>query len=161
MKLRDGPKVLFQRVVLTFLLGIGCFIVGVAYFIYSQDRITLILSLLLLAFSVIKGISVYRLVTAQKYEVVEGTCVAISSKPFTKQISVKIIDNTGNELALRLGKQTKIKIGFRYRFFFSKTERMSLGSDYLDSALSTQNFLGSEELGEYKSPSTENKKNEK
>ena len=50
--------------------------------------------------------------------------------------------------ALLLGKHSKIQIGFRYRFYFKKTQRLTLGSEYFDSALSSDCFLGFEELGE-------------
>ena len=45
-------------------------------------------------------------------------------------------------------RHSKIQIGFRYRFYFKKTQRLTLGSEYFDSALSSDCFLGFEELGE-------------
>ena len=49
---------------------------------------------------------------------------------------------------LLFGKRSKIQIGFRYRFYFKKTQRLTLGSEYFDAALSSDCFLGFEELGE-------------
>jgi hypothetical protein len=63
---------------------------------------------------------------------------------------IKIKDNDGNETTLLLNKQSKIKIGERYRFYFKKTTRVTLGSDYLDTALSSDCFLGYEAVVEQK-----------
>ena len=79
---------------------------------------------------------------------VEGTCVGIVPKPLRKYRKIRIMDDDGNESALLLGKHSKIQIGFRYRFYFKKTQRLTLGSEYFDSALSSDCFLGFEELGE-------------
>ena len=62
------------------------------------------------------------------------------------------MDDEGNESALLLGKHSKIQIRFRYRFYFKKTQRLTLGSEYFDSDLSSDCFLGYEELGELGNP---------
>ena len=54
-----------------------------------------------------------------------------------------------------LGKQSKVKIGYRYRFYFKETQHISLGSEYLNSAMSSDHFLGYEELGEFTAEATE------
>jgi len=59
------------------------------------------------------------------------------------------MDDTGIESTLKLGKQTKIKLGFRYRFFFSRNGRIPLGNEYFETVLSSDCFLGLEELGEF------------
>lgn len=79
---------------------------------------------------------------------VEGTCVGIVPKPLRKYGKIRIIDDDGNESALLPGKHLKIQIGFRYRFYFKKTQRLTLGSENFDSALSSDCFLGFEALGE-------------
>lgn len=68
---------------------------------------------------------------------------------------IKIMDDKGNESSMLLGKQSKVKIGYRYRFYFKETQHISLGSEYLDSAMSSDSFLGYEELGEYAADTTE------
>ena len=85
----------------------------------------------------------------------EGTCVAITPKPLRKYRKIKIIDTDGNESSLLLGKHSKVKIGFCYRFYFTKTQHVSLGSEYFDAALSSDCFLGYEELGEFNAETTE------
>ena len=42
--LKDCPRVLFQKILFTALIGAGCFVVGLALYIFSKDRITLALS---------------------------------------------------------------------------------------------------------------------
>jgi hypothetical protein len=153
--LKNCPKALAHKILLTALIGAGCLIVGSAHYIFSRDRITLALSAFVFVFSIVRTIGLYSTVTKQKYEIIEGTCTGVSSKAFRKQITVKIMDDAGIETSLRLGKQTKIRIGFRYRFYFKKGEHLPLGSAYFDTALSTDHFLGFEELGEMQGRSSE------
>ena len=148
-EIKNWPKVLLQKVLLTALIGIGCLIVGAAYFIFSRDTITLALSGFVFVFSIIRSVGLYNTVAKQKYEVVEGACIGVSSKPFSKQFTIKVMDDAGLETSLRLGKQSKVKIGFRYRFYFKQGERLSVGSQYFDTAFSSDHFLGFEELGEF------------
>lgn len=145
---RDLPKVLAQKVIFTGVIGIGCLLIGGAYFLFAGDRTTLLLSAAILAFSAYRVLSLYRVVRGGKYEVVEGTCVAVRHKALRKHFTVKVMDDTGHETTLRLGKQAKVKIGSRYRFYFTHAEKVSLGSEYLDTALSQGAFLGFESLGD-------------
>ena len=80
----------------------------------------------------------------REYEVVEGTCVGIVPKMLGRYRKIKIMDDEANESTLLLDKQSKIKIGDRYRFYFKKTTRVTLGNEYFDSALSSDCFLGYE-----------------
>ena len=148
-KLKNCPKALLQKVLLTALIGIGCLAVGAAYYFFSGDTTTLVLSGFVFAFSMMRAAGLYITVTKQKYETIEGTCVGVSSKPFRKQYTIRVMDDAGIESSLRLSKQTKIKIGFRYRFYFKQGERLSFGNQYFDIALSSDHFLGFEELGEF------------
>jgi len=65
------------------------------------------------------------------------------------------VDGDGNESTMLLGKQLKVKIGYRYRFYFKKTQHISLGNEYLNSAIFSDHFLGYEELGEFSGEATE------
>ena len=147
--MNNFPKVLLQKILFTVLIGVGCFVVGIVYYIFTHDRVMLSLSSILLLFSLFRGYGIFNIVTKQKYDVVVGTCVSVSYKQFRKYFTVKIMDDTGVESTLKLGKQAKVKIGMRYRFFFSRNERMPLGNEYFDTALSSGAFLGFEELGEF------------
>ena len=149
--LKNCPKALFQKLMFTALIGAGCLIVGLAYYIFSRDNITLALSFLVLTFSMIRSAGLYHIISEKRYDIIDGICVGIKPKPLSKHYTVKIIDDTGVETSLRLGKQTKLKIGFRYRFYFKQGQQLSVGSKYLDAALSSDHFLGFEELGEFMS----------
>ena len=100
----------------------------------------------------IRSAGLYHIMTQRRYEVVEGVCIRISAKPLRRFRKVYIMDADGRESALMLDKQAKVKIGFCYRFFFKQDSRPSLGSEYLDTALSTDRLLGLEELGEFAAP---------
>lgn len=145
---RDCPKVLYQKVIFTGVIGLGCLLVGGAYFLFTGDDTTLMLSTLIMAFSLWRAVTLYRTVCGEHYEVVEGTCVGVKHRPMRKHFTVKVMDDAGLETSLRLGKGARVKIGFRYRFYFTKVEKVSLGSEYLDTALSQGSFLGYEDLGD-------------
>ncbi len=143
------PEVLFRKVLFTALIGAGFLFVGIIYYIYMKDRIFLLLSGFVFSFSLFRSIGLYETAVRHKYETVEGTCVGISTKPFQKYTRIRILNQDGVETTLRIGKQSKIKIGFQYCFYFKQNERLSLGSDYLDTILVTDYLLSYEELGEF------------
>lgn len=147
-KVMKAPAPLRNRLLLTALLGVVCLLIGLAMFLFAKDRVMLLLSAIVFIFSFYRAWSIYRVISRREYEVVEGTCVGIVPKPLRKYRKIRIMDDDGNESALLLGKHSKIQIGFRYRFYFKKTQRLTLGSEYFDSALSSDCFLGFEELGE-------------
>lgn len=149
LKHEDFPPVLFRKWLLTNAVSIGCLGIGGVYYLVAGDGIFLGLSALVFLFGILRGVSLYRLIARGGYEQVEGTCIGITAKPLRKCRQIKIMDSQGLESALMLAKQTKIKIGYRYRFYFKRDARPFLGSEYLDTALSTDCFLGCEELGPY------------
>ena len=152
-KIKGIPAPLRRKLFITVFLGFFCLLIGAAMFLFAKDRIMLLLSAAVCAFSFFRAWSIYNTVRKRDYEVVEGTCVGVTPKPLRKYRKVRIMDDEGNETSLLLGKQSKIKIGFSYRFYFKKTQRFTIGSEYFDSALSPDCFLGFEELGELKEES--------
>ena len=142
----DFPAPLRRKLIVTTAIGVACFLIGFALFLFMRDQTTLLLSLAVLTMSIGKAISYYRILSTQSYEVVEGTCVAIDPKPLRKYRKVKIMDSDGNEISLLLDKQSKIKIGYQYKFYFKETDRITIGSEYFDSALNSDCFLGFEEV---------------
>lgn len=148
-KIKEAPAPLKRKLFLTCIVGTVCLLVGLAMFLFLKDRMMLFLSLAVCVFSAGKVIDFYSVIAGEKYEIVEGTCVAVMPKPLRKYRKIKIMDDNGNESTMLLGKQSKVKIGYRYRFFFKETQHISLGSEYLDSAMSSDCFLGYEELGEF------------
>ena len=140
------PAPLKRKMILTSIVGIGCLLVGIAFAIFATDTMMLLLSAAVCAFSLFKVFSLYQVAAKKDYEVVEGTCSAIVPKLLPKFRKIKIMDDEGNETALLLSKQSKVAIGERYRFYFKKTTRVTLGNEYFDSALSSDCFLGYEAI---------------
>lgn len=142
---KDIPAPLKRKLLFTIIVGLLCLIIGTAIFIISNDKIMLLLSLAVCVISVYKAFSIYQIILKKQYEVVEGTCVGIVPKPLHKYRKIRIMDDEGNESTLLLHKQSKIKIGDRYCFYFKQTTRLTLGNEYLDTATSSDCFLGYEE----------------
>lgn len=142
--LKECPQILLQKLLLTLLVGAGCLVIGIAYFCFCRDVIFLALSMAVFLSTIVRGIGLYRIIAHKRYESIEGVCVRISPKPMRKYRKIHIMDANGSESALMLGKQVKVKIGCNYRFFFKQDKRPSFGSEYLDTALFTDNFLGLE-----------------
>ena len=138
------PSPLKRKMILTALVGIGCLLVGIAFTIIAKDTMMLLLSIAVCAFSFYKAFAMFRIASKKDYEIVKGTCTAIVPKLLNKFRKIKITDDEGNETTLLLAKQSKITIGERYKFYFKKTTRVTLGNEYFDSALSSDCFLGYE-----------------
>lgn len=149
--LKTCPKVLLHKLLLTALTGVGCLVVGAAYFCFARDAIFLLLSAAVFFGTMARTAGLYRLISKKQFEIVEGVCVGISPKPLRRYRKVHIMRGDGVESAVLLGKQVRVKIGYGYRFYFKSDARPLLGSEYLDTALSSDRFLGFEELGEFAS----------
>jgi len=144
---KDFPKVLQQKKLYTLLIGAGCFLFGIAYGLYAHDRIFVLLSGAVLVFSLHRGWELYRLISQGKYEVIEGVCVGVVPTLLRRQFTVRVVDDDGVETSLQLGKQAKVKIGVRYRFYFKQGERGNLESDFLNTLMVSDLFLGFEVIG--------------
>lgn len=138
------PAPLKRKILLTALVGIGCLLIGAAFTIFAKDTMMLFLSIAVCTFSFYKAFAMFRVASKKDYEIVEGTCSAIVPKLLPKFRKIKITDDEGNETTLLLSKQSKVTIGERYRFYFKKTTRVTLGNEYFDSAMTSDCFLGYE-----------------
>lgn len=143
---KNTPTPIYHKLILTCIVGTGCLLVGLAMSLFLRDKMMLFLSLAIWIFSFLKANNYYRIMCDKKYEIVEGTCVAITPKPLRKYRKIKIMDDNGIESSLLLEKHAKVKIGYRYRFYFKETQHLSFGNNYLDNAVSSDHFLGYEEL---------------
>ena len=141
------PAPLQRKILLTSIIGVACFLVGFAVFMFCKDQTMLLLSLTVMILCVGKAITFYRIASMEAYEVVEGTCITIAPQLLRRYRKVKILDSDGNETLLLLDKRSKIKIGCRYKFYFKEADRISLGREYFDSVLNADCFLGFEEVG--------------
>lgn len=147
--MKGCPRVLLQKLFITLFLGAGCLAVGAAYYAAARDTVFLALSGVLSIGCVWRSYSLYKMIARKNYSMSEGVCVGITQKPMRRYRSVRLMDAEGLESTLLLDKRTRVKIGVQYRIYFKQDGRSSLGSEYLDTSLSGDCFLGIEELGEY------------
>lgn len=141
------PKPLLRRLVLTFLVGAGCFFTGLVFFLHQKDISFFILSILLSAGSAAKAILLGLQIRKKSYTVLEGTCTDVRLKLFRNTHDIVLTDQDGNEHLLRIGKDYKVRPGLSYRFYFRTLESIPSGQPpLLAKAALTDNLLGVEEL---------------
>lgn len=141
------PKPLLRRLVLTFLVGAGCFFTGLVFFLHQKDISFFILSILLSAGSAAKAILLGLQIRRKSYTVLEGTCTDVRLKLFRNTHDIVLTDQDGNEHLLRIGKDYKVRPGLSYRFYFRTSESIPSGQPpLLAKAALTDNLLGVEEI---------------
>lgn len=141
------PKPLLRRLVLTFLVGTGCFFTGLVFFLHQKDISFFILSILLSAGSAAKAILLGLQIRRKSYTVLEGTCTDVRLKLFGNTHDIVLTDQDGNEHLLRIGKDYKVRPGLSYRFYFRTSESIPSGQPpLLAKAALTDNLLGMEEI---------------
>lgn len=141
------PKPLLQRLILTFLVGTGCFFTGLVFFLYEKDVSFFALSSLLFAGSAAKSIQLCLQIKKKTYVVLEGTCTDVRPKLFRNHRDIFLTDKDGNEHLLLVGKDYKIRPGISYRFYFKDQNSTLPGQNpFLAKAALTDNLLGMEEI---------------
>lgn len=140
------PNALRHKVFLTLITGAASFLIAITVFAGSGDRILLCLGTILFFLCIGKGYLLWRTLSMGDYETVIGVCIEITQPPLCRCRKITIISEHDTQLTLLLGKQTRIFIGSPYRFYFRKDTGFNWGSDYLNSALATDLFLGYEQL---------------
>ena len=115
-------------------------------FLIANDRIILVLGGLLFICCVFRSKSIWTLISNDRYEMVEGVCSGVTSPPFRRYRKIHLLDGNGAEFTLLLDRNARFHIGTPYRFYFQKDTRPLVGNSYLDAALSTNTFLGYEEI---------------
>nr|WP_300858688.1 hypothetical protein [uncultured Acetatifactor sp.] len=139
------PKPLLRRLVLTFLAGGGCFLIGLVFFLREGDMPFFTLSILLFLFSCWKGILLFLQVEKKAYTVLEGICTDVRMNLLGSTQYICLSDAEGNEHCLVIGKDHKIRTGLSYRFYFRDSDGISPGRNpLLKKALLTDNLLGVE-----------------
>lgn len=141
------PKPLLRRLVLTFMVGTGCFLIGLVFFLREEDVPFFALSIMLFLFSCGKGILFFLQVKEKSYTVLEGTCTDVHMNLLGGTQNICLADAEGNEHRLVIGKDHKIRIGLSYRFYFRESNGISPGRNpLLKKVLLTDNLLGVEEI---------------
>ena len=127
------PFVLRRKILLTALAGLASLAVSLVIFTATTDHILLALGGIIF-------------IACGRYEVVEGVCTSVTAPALHRYRKVQLVDAQGAETTLLLSKASRFRIGSHYRFYFQTGSRPAVGNDYLDVALSTNSFLGYEEL---------------
>lgn len=143
-KWTDFPMPLKKKILIGGLIGATCLFVGITFCIFSKDMIMLLLSIGVFLFSAYRVITLYRVASKGEYEIVEGMCTRIAPKLFGKYCKVTIVDKEKNERTLLVDKGTRIKVGNKCRFYFTKTEKLTIGKEYFDLPDFSDNLLGYE-----------------
>ena len=140
------PFVLRRKILLTALAGLASLAVSLVIFTATTDHILLALGGIIFIASLVLSGSLWSTAACGRYEVVEGVCTSVTAPALHRYRKVQLVDAQGAETTLLLSKASRVRIGSHYRFYFQTGSRPAVGYDYLDAALSTNSFLGYEEL---------------
>lgn len=141
------PKPLLRRLVLTFLVGTGCFFTGLVFFLHEKDTSFFVLSILLFAGSAAKAILLGLQIKKKAYFVLEGICTDVRLRLFRNSHDIVLTDQDGIEHPFRISKDHKIRSGVSYRFYFKSSDSIPSGQNpLLAKTALTDNLLGVEEI---------------
>ena len=138
------PFVLRRKILFTLLAGAASMVVSMVVFVVIADWVLLILGGIILVTSLILGQSLWATAARGQYEIVDGICTGVSTHMLCRYRKVHLTNEQGGEQTLLINKSSKFQLGVHYRFYFQKSNHLVIGNDYLDAALSTNNFLGFE-----------------
>lgn len=141
------PKPLQHRLVLTFLVGTGCFFTGLVFFLHERDLSFFILSILLFVGFATKAILLGLQIKRKNYFVLEGICTDVRLKLFRNNYDIVLTDQDGIEHIFQISKDHKIHSGASYRLYFKTSDSIPSGQNpLLTKAVLTDNLLGVEEI---------------
>ena len=141
------PKPLLRRLILTFLAGGGCFLIGLIFFLRERDMPFFTLSILLFLFSCGKAILFFLQVKEKSYTVLVGTCMDVRMNLLSGAQNICLADAEGNEHCLVIGTDYNIRIGCSYRFYLRNPDAISSSRNpLLKKTLLTDSLLGVEKI---------------
>lgn len=140
------PRILKRKTLFTLLAGTGCLGVSIFVFFLYGDHMLLILGSAFFSGCLLQSGSLCHTIVHEKYDTVTGVCVGSCSSTLRRYRKIFLIDDSGNETTLLLGRQEPIRRGALYRFYFQTASQKPFGNEQLDAALSSHAFLGYEEL---------------
>lgn len=142
------PKPLLTKLIAGGAIGFFCVLFGCVYGLSANDQILLLLSLGIGVGSLIRCISLYRLIHGKHYLCLEGLCVKRELTLLKQNLQVLFRDAGGKEYRFTLDKGVKLLQGYYYRLYF-RTDSMP-SANVKDSPVNTtdalRDFLGFEEL---------------
>ena len=146
--LPEWPVPLLRKWFLSAAIGLGCLLVGITMYFALDDKVMLILSILLTLLTAGHCTMLYLQIGREAYECVEGVCIKIQKAPLRKQRSLCLITDSGIEHTVTLDSRISVRIGNSYRLFY-----LAAADDGPFQFISAQQqFLALEDLGEYVVP---------
>lgn len=146
------PKPLLSKLIAQAAIGLFCVLFGCVYGFHSKDRIFLLLSILIGVCCLIRTFSLYRLIHAHAYRVIEGTCTRREQAFLRSKQQILLTDFKNQEYRFSLDKNVKLLQGHHYRLYFRQSALAENTSG------SYQDFLGFEELATINSDKVRNSK---
>lgn len=143
--LPEWPAPLLRKWLLSAAIGLGCLLVGIIMYFALDDKVMLILSILLTLLTAGRCMILYRQISREAYECVEGVCIKIQKAPLRKQRSLCLLTDSGIEHTVTLDTRIPVRIGNCYRLFYLAMEDDGMYQLFH----APQQFLTLEDLGEY------------
>ena len=143
--LPEWPAPLLRKWLLSAAIGLGCLLVGITMYFALDDKVMLMLSILLTLLTAGYCTMLYRQIGCEAYECVEGVCIKIQKAPLRKQRSLCLLTDSGIEHMVTLDTRIPVRIGNCYRLFYLATEDDGLYQFFP----APQRFLALEDLGKY------------
>jgi len=152
------PKPVFMRLLMLFVGGIGCLLVGIIVTTVTGDMVLLALSLILGAALVVKGILMRRKINQGHIYSVSGVCVSVAPKMLRRYKRIELVDTTtGDDVHFVLPKRVVFKVGHVYTCYFdnritNRSDSVAMPQNgFLNAELDlpTNGFLGFENFGIY------------
>lgn len=140
------PEIFSRNVFLSCMTGIGCALITVIVFFVTGDRTLLFLGGITSLFCVGKGIALFTIVKQKRYEIIEGICYHTDcpmKRPFSK---IRVVQENGQTISLRLDRKQKIIHGHAYRFYFKQGTVPDPKESVWFQTLRTDGIIGIEEI---------------
>ena len=138
------PKPLFAKLVAVAAIGFLCLLGGSVYGLSTEDRILLMLSILIGACSLIRFLLLLRDIRSGSYYVLFGTCVKSEPSLFKKSQQITFKSDEGKEYHFTFEKSIKLLEGHHYKLYFRKN---SSSTETIDASM--PDLLGHEETIAY------------
>lgn len=150
------PEVILKKFLVSILIGIGCFLGGIAGVLVYHDIKLFALSGILFVGMIAKAFMIYHRFKNGKYTQIIGTVQEISRQLFASHKSVTVETEEGI-VKLYLPKDAKIKAKNTYCFYFQNDTSKSpvIVNQYITAKLNTDNFIGCELVEDISEPQNE------
>lgn len=112
------PTLLQRQLIKMILMSIGIGVLGLVWGVATRDRVTVLLTLVLL---MAYGLKVWMLtgdILRKQYDVLEGTVMSVTDIPLHRQQNVTLMSE--DQIILRLSGRHHFVVGERYRLYLQK-----------------------------------------